>query len=122
DHDRPAPQFPGLHGYHGSSRIGQDPVAAAVHGGDHPRLRAGVPGALLRPRPGTPARAHPDVVLGVTAGGPGHQRLDSPIRWPHRPGKSGMVLAVVSTFTISTPGTARPITAAKVAKTGRAHA
>ena len=91
-------------------------VAPAVHAGDPARHGVGVRGPVLAAGPRVaPGRADPDVGLVVVARRPGHQapattRSDS-IR-PHSVVNSGIVLATVPTSSTTTPGTARPSTAA----------
>ena len=98
--------------------VGGAGPAAAVDADDHRGARVGVLGAALRPRPGAPPGPDPDVALVVAPrrAPAGHAGIPAPCTSAGQSvAKSGRVLVVAVTSSISTPGTTRPTSAPAVA-------
>ena len=128
DDDALASELAGLHGNDDvvTAPVHDQGVTAAVHAGHEPEDGILVSRAILGAGPGTPGVwPDPHVALVVRAGSRTHRpaiRLPpneaSPSAWTipiQRAGKSGNVLSVVSTSSMTTPGTCKPSTAAAIA-------
>ncbi|CAM5705765.1 hypothetical protein SPURM210S_04780 [Streptomyces purpurascens] len=118
DHGRLAAQLAGLHGHH-HPVLHEAGEASPVDGEDEALGGVLVLGPDVRPGPGVPAAGTgADVVLVGVLAVAAHDVIPAsyaPSIPVHRSGKSGRVLAVVATFSICTPSTARPMIAPAVA-------